>query len=150
MTHQDQIDAFIATLLASITIANGYNTNAGDNVYKQLEYTEHPDIMPSVAWFPGDLQTGLDVGSFPAEMGDVNHLYPISFEGFITDDLDGAAGRMLKADLVKALFSDTYMGGLVEIIDGCKSSVAVQAGDEIFSIVQVGFQVLYTTPYGQE
>lgn len=150
MTHQDQIDAYIATLLATITVANGYNTNAGDNVYKQLQYTEHPDVMPCIPWFPGDLQSGTDVGPFPAEMGQVNHLYPHTWEGFIEDDLDGAAGRMLKADLVKALFSDPYMSGLVEIIDGCKSSVAVQAGDEIFSIVQVSFQVLYTTPYGSE
>ena len=45
---------------------------------------------------------------------------------------------------------DTHFGGLIEIIDSCKSSVAVQPGDEIFSLVQVGFTIFYVTPYGQE
>lgn len=150
MTHQDQIDAFIAALLASITVANGYNTNAGDTVFKELEYIEHSDVVPSISWLPGDLQSGTDVGDIPPEMGMTNHLYPHSLEGYIADELDGTAGRMLKADLIKALFSDPYMAGLIEPLNGCKSSTAVLSGDEVKSCVQVGFQVLYTTPYGQE
>jgi len=150
MTIQAQIDSYIATLLATITIANGYQTAAGAAVYKDLEYTAHPDVMPSIAWFPGELQSGVEVGPVPPEMGEQNHLYPMSWEGFITDTLDGAQGRKLKADLIKALYSDHRFGGLIEILDGCKSSVAVQAGDDIFSIVQVSFTIFYVTPYGQE
>jgi hypothetical protein len=150
MTKQDQIDSFIADLLLTVTGANGYNTDAGAYVFKNLEYTEHPEVMPCIAWFPGDLLTGVEVGPTPPEMGEINHMYPMSWEGFIADDLDGAQGRMLKADLVKALYSDFHFGGLIEIIDGCKSSVAVQAGDEIFSCVQVSFTIFYVTPYGQE
>lgn len=150
MTVQAQIDAYISALLATITVANGYQTDAGASVYKELEYTAHPDIMPSLAWFPGDLQTGVEVGPVPPEMGEINHQYPMSWEGFIADDLDGAAGRKLKADLVKALFSDYRFGGLIEIIDSCKSSVATQKGDGTFSIVQVSFTIFYVTPFGQE
>jgi len=150
MTVQTQIDNYIAALLATITIANGYQTAAGAAVYKDLEYTAHPDVMPSIAWFPGELQSGVEVGPVPPEMGEQNHLYPMSWEGFIADTLDGAQGRKLKADLIKALYSDYRFGGLIEILDGCKSSVAVQAGDDIFSIVQVSFTILYVTPYGQE
>lgn len=150
MTVQEQTDNFIAALLATITTANGYQTNAGAAVYKNLEYTAHPDVMPSIAWFPGDLQSGVDVGPVPAEMGETNHQYPMSWEGFISDTLDGAAGRKLKADLVKALFADPRFGGLIDTIDSCKSSVAVQAGDEIFSIVQVSFTIYYVTPFGLE
>ena len=150
MTVQDQIDSYVANRLATITVANGYNTDAGLNVFKELQYTEHPDVMPSIAWFPGELQTGVEVGPTPPEMGEVNHLYPMSWEGFVADDLDGAQGRLLKADLNKALFADPHFGGLIEIVDGCKSSVAVQAGDEVFSIVQASFTIFYVTPYGQE
>ena len=150
MTVQTQIDNYIAALLATITIANGYQTAAGAAVYKDLEYTAHPDVMPSIDWFPGELQSGVEVGPVPPEMGEQNHLYPMSWEGFIADTLDGAQGRKLKADLIKALYSDYRFGGLIEILDGCKSSVAVQAGDDIFSIVQVSFTILYVTPYGQE
>lgn len=150
MTKQAQIDTYIAVLLASITTANGYQTNAGAAVYKELEYAAHPDVMPSIAWFLGELQSGVEAGPSPPEMGETNHLYPMFWEGFITDTLDGAEGRKLKADLVKALYSDYHFGGLIEIIDGCKSSVAVQAGDDIYSIVQVSFTIFYVTPFGQE
>ncbi len=150
MTIQDQIDSYIAGLLATITTANGYNTDAGAAVYKNLEYTEHPDVMPCIAWFPGGKQTGVEIGPAPPEMGEVNHAYAMSWEGFIADDLDGAQGRLLKADLVKALYADFRFGGLVDVIDGCTSSAAVQAGDEVFSIVQVSFTIFYVTPYGQE
>lgn len=150
MTIQAQIDTYIAALLATITIVNGYQTAAGAAVYKELEYTAHPDVMPSIAWFPGELQSGVEVGPVPPEMGEQNHMYPMSWEGFIADDLDGAEGRKLKADLIKALYSDFRFGGLVEVIDSQKSSVAVQTGDDIFSLVQVSFTIFYVTPYGQE
>lgn len=150
MTVQAQIDAYIAALLATITTVNGYQTDAGAAVYKDLEYTVHPDVMPSIAWFPGEMQSGVEVGPVPPEMGETNHSYPMSWEGFIADTLDGAEGRKLKADLIKELYADFRFGGLIEIIDSCKSSVAVQAGDEIFSIVQVSFTIYYTTPFGQE
>lgn len=150
MTIQDQIDSYIATLLATITIANGYQTDAGAVVYKNLEYTAYPDVMPSLAWFPGELQSGVEIGPVPPEMGETNHLYTMSWEGFIADDLSGTEGRKLKADLIKALYSDYRFGGLIEVLDGCKSSVAVQAGDDVFSIVQVSFTIFYVTPYGQE
>jgi hypothetical protein len=150
MTIQNQIDTYITALLATILTANGYQTDAGAAVYKELEYTAHPDVMPCIAWFPGDLQSGLEVGPVPPELGETNHMYPMSWEGFIADDLDGAAGRMLKADLVKALYEDPRFGGLIEIIDSCKSSVAVQPGDDIFSMVQVSFVIFYVTPFGQE
>lgn len=150
MTTQNLIDTYIAALLATIRTANGYQTDAGANVYKELQYTEHPDIIPAIAWFPGELQSGVEVGPVPPERGEQNHLYPMAWEGFIADDLDGAEGRKLKADLIKALYSDIRFGNQIEIIDSCKSSVAVQAGDDVFSIVQVSFTIFYVTPYGQE
>lgn len=150
MTVQTQIDTYVANLLATITTVNGYSTNAGINVFKELEYTEYPDIMPCIAWFSGDLQSGVEVGPSPPEMGEHNHMYPMSWEGFIADDLAGTQGRLLKADLVRALYSDHHFGGLIEIVDGCKSSVAISSGDETFSIVQVSFTIYYVTPYGQE
>jgi hypothetical protein len=150
MTVQDSIDSYIANLLATIRTTNGYQTSAGASVYRELAYTEYPDVMPCIAWFPGELQSGVEVGPVPPDMGQVNHMYPMSWEGFIADDLTGAAGRKLKADLVKALYADLRFGGLIEIIDSCKSSVAVQAGDEIYSIVQVAFTIFYVTPFGQE
>ncbi len=150
MSVQDAIDTYIGNLLATILTANGYSTSAGADVHKDLEYTIHPDVMPSIAWFPGELQSGVDIGPVSPEMGDTNHIYPMSWEGFVADTLDGAQGRLLKADLVRALYSDPRFGGLIELIDGSKSSVAVQAGDEIYSLVQVSFTIFYVTPYGQE
>lgn len=147
MTTRDQIIARLEQVLSGITVANGYNTDAGLHVYRELEYSEHPDITPSLAWFGGECTSGND-GEVPPCMGEENHLWPINIEGFIDDDLNGSAGESLRVDILRALRMDYTLSGLCEPIENIRSSVAVSAGDEIFSTVQVALTIFYVTAYG--
>jgi hypothetical protein len=147
MTRRDQIIIRLEQVLTGITKAGGYNTDAGLSVHRELQYTEHPDVMPSIAWFGGECVSGND-GDVPPSMGEENHLWAISIEGFIPDDLNGAAGESLRTDIVRAIRSDYTLAGLCEPIENIRSSVAVSAGDDIFSTVQVGMTIFYVTAYG--
>ena len=147
MTVGDGIDARLKQILGSIRVVNGYQTEAGANVYLELEYTEHPDVFPSLVVFRGKLTSGLE-GDTPPELGQENHFYPQSIEGFIVDDKSGTQGRRLLADLQKALRSDNSLGGLAEQIQTIEGSTAIQQGDDVYSLVQLSFVVFYVTAWG--
>ncbi len=147
MTIKEQIDSRIETILAGIRIVNGFQTDAGANVFKNLEYTERPDVIPCIAWFPGEMSSGAD-GDTPPSLGEENHFYPVTVEGYIADDKRGTSGEQLRTDIVRALRADNTLGGLAEQIQEVKSSLAVQEGDEVFSLVQVSFTIFYVTPWG--
>ena len=146
---RDQIITRLGQVLSGITKANGYNTDAGLHVYRELQYTEHPDVMPSICWFGGESTSGND-GDVPPCMGETNHLWPISIEGFISDDLDGAEGEKLRQDIEKALWSDVTLSGLCEPIESMRSSVSVSAGDDIFGMVKTDLTIFYVTARGAD
>lgn len=159
MSIADQIDTYIKTQLAKIRtgqtitgfLGNVYTfqTDAGQLVDKHLEYTEHPDDMPSIVFYTGKNDTAMD-GDVPPELGMENHLQECSIEGFIADDKAGTQGDALKVDISVAIKADPYFGGLIEQFSGFSTDSSVQVGDTVFSIVKVGFSVLYTAPFGSE
>lgn len=150
MTRSAAIKTAVTQLLSGVTVANGYQTDAGLHVFRELEYTERPDVIPCIAWYGGETGSGNN-GDVPPCMGEENHLWPLSIEGFISDDLNGVEGEKLRTDLVKALRSDYTLGGLCEPIENIRSSVSVTAGgDDITSTVTVNTTVLYVTTYGED
>jgi hypothetical protein len=148
VSRKTDIDARLADDFADITVAGGYNTDAGQHVYWELEYTEHPEVIPSLALFRGEQVSGFG-GDVPAGLGEENHQYPFHVEGFIEDDKLGTNGEKLRADIVRRLRQDPTLGGLAEEIQQISSSVAVQQGEEVFSCVQVSFTVFYVTLIGE-
>jgi hypothetical protein len=149
MTIKAQIDSYLDTLLAGILQANGYRTDAGADVFRELEYTERPDVTPCLIIYRGEHTSGVE-GDIPPGIGEANNFYPIGVEGFIDDTKDGAEGEKLRADIVRALRSDPLFGGLTEPLIDIKSSTSVQQGEEVFSCVQVAFTVFYVTAFGEE
>lgn len=159
MTKADQIDTYIKTQLAKIRVGTTittflgdtytFKTDAGQLVDKHLEYTEHPDAMPGIVFYTGKNDSDLN-GDVPPELGMENHLQECSIEGFIADDKAGTQGDALKIDISVAIKADPWFGGLVEQFSGFSTDSAIQVGEEVFSIVRVGFSVLYTTPFGSE
>jgi hypothetical protein len=159
MTIADQIDAYLRTQLVkirvgqTITLLNGtvyaFRTDAGRLVDKQLEYTEHPDDMPSIAFYTGKNSRSFD-GETTAELGMENHALEVSVEGFISSDKGGTEGDNLALDIVCALKADPWWGGLLIGMDGFQTETAVQVGDEVYSLVKAGFNAIYTAPFGSE
>lgn len=159
MTVADQIHQYIKAQLAKIRIgqqivlSNGavhtFQTDAGTLVDTNLEYTEHPDIMPSLVYYPGENTISTDRDPEP-ELGMENHHQPFSVEGFISCDKAGTEAGQLKQDIVCALRADPWFGGLIEDLPGFTSDYSVQVGEDVFAIVKVSAQALYTVPFGSE
>lgn len=151
MSVESQILDLLETALETVFIANGYQTDAGTNVFKNLEYQTAPEssIFPCIIYFPGELQGGIE-GEIPPCMGEQNNFLPIRLEGYINDDERGTAGQKLKEDLRKILTALGYFGGLVELIQGYKSASEVQPGaDGFWSAVSADFTIFYVTPWGE-
>jgi len=157
MTIADQIDTYIKTQLAKIrlghqiTLFNGAvytcQTDAGQLVDKHMEYTEHPDDMPSIVMYTGKNTTILDD---TVELGMENHTLEVSLEGFIESDKAGTEGGLLSQDITCAMKADPYFGGLIIELQNYEVDQAIQVGDVVFTIVKVSFNVLYTAPFGSE
>jgi len=159
MTIADQIDIYLKTQLAkirtgqTITLFNGtvytFRTDAGLLVDKHLEYTEHPDARPSIAFFTGKNVTSTDGDPAP-ELGMENHTLSITVQGFIESDKAGTEGDDLKLDLVSALRGDPWWNGLIVDVQNFTTDSAVSVGDIVYTDVNITFDVLYTAPFGSE
>lgn len=157
MTVADQLDTYIKTQLAkirlgqNITLFNGtvysFRTDAGRLVDKHLEYTEHPDDMPSIVFYTGKNTTILDD---TVELGAENHQLEISVEGFVACDKAGTEGDNLKQDITAAIKADPFWSGLILEIRDFVTDSAVQVGDVVFTVVNAKFSVIYTAPFGSE
>lgn len=151
MTKHEQILAALETLLRGITESNGFSCNAGDKVWRNLEYQSQPPEKPCLILYPQTVTDSLG-GETPPSQGEENHFLPIEIEGFITDDERGSCAEGLRGDIAKAIKSDTYLGGLTE---GFESSITSEARTEnagkdgFLGFVLVKFTILYVTLYGE-
>lgn len=150
MSAYDNIVSYLEALLGQISLANGYRTDAGTKVWKNLEYKTAPAGMPCSILYPGAVSDTLG-GDPPPSQGEENHLLPISIEGFIHDSERGDQGEALRQDFLQALKTDCYFGGLTEGFHGdiSSSSTIEDAGDEgLIGFVKVDATILYVTAYG--
>lgn len=140
------LEAALKTVLA----ANGYQTDAGMNAYKNLEYETQPEasIWPCIIYFPGELQSGFE-GEVPPSLGEQNNFLPVRIESFILDDERGTNGQKLKEDHRKAVTAAGTFGGLVELVEGYSSKAEVKPGSESYwSYVATEFTLFFVTPWG--
>lgn len=158
MTTKDSIETRIKELLAairqgaSVTVYGTdytFQTDAGANVYTELEHTEYPDTLPQLSFFRGELISGEDVIE-DVMSGEIGHSYAVKINGAITDTKDGAEGDRLRTDIVKTLQSDPTLSGLCQHLTTITSSSAVGQGEEVISIVEVTLTYQYTTALGGE
>lgn len=157
MSVADQIDSYIRERLAmiregaTVSLFGGrsytFQTDAGQIVDKHLEYTEHPDDMPALAFFTGKNTTIVDD---TVELGMENHLQEFSIEGFIACDKAGTEGDQLREDLATLRSADPWWGGLILELQNVETDIAIQVGDEVFAIVKFSAAALYTVPFGSE
>lgn len=152
MSRYDDIIAWYLALLATIEVANGYNTDGGFQVYLNLEYQEHPKDFPTTILLPGDVNDSLS-GDTPAGAGEENHFLPLVIEGWIKDNAKGEQGQLLRQDYLRAIKADQFANGLTEGFDGNVSSSVeqVDGGEEgLLSFVKIEFSIFYVTAWGSE
>lgn len=110
-THEQRIIEAIADRLRAISVASGYQTDAGAQVYRGLVQWDERDPLPLVCVHPGEIS---------AENGITNTAIvnlPIQISGVAaaTPDNPGDAAQVLCGDLQQALFApgDFRLGGLL-------------------------------------
>lgn len=157
MSIADQIDTYLRSRLslirkgASIPLFGdreySCQTDAGQQVDKNLEYTEHPDILPSVVYYTGPNTTMVDD---TVELGMENHLQEVSVEGFIECDKAGTEADQLRLDIAAALRGDPWWNGLILELQDIKTDISIQNGEDVFAVVKFSANALYTCPFGSE
>lgn len=152
MSAYADILAAIEARLGQILVANGYRTDAGAAVWKNLEYQTAPPQKPCLIYYPGELSDSLDGDPAPGA-GEENHLLPVEIEGFISDTERGDAAEALKLDILQALKADPYFGGLTEGWSGAitSSSTVEDGGAEGFiGFAKASVTLFYVTPWGSD
>lgn len=150
MSKELDILTALETALNGITVAGGYQTDAGTNVFKNLEYETAPEssLWPCCIYFPGELSSGYE-GDIPPALGEQNNFLPILLEGFILDDERGTNGQKLKEDFRKMITAAGSFGNRVEEVTSYKSDLEVKPGAEgYWSYVSASFVLFYVTPWG--
>jgi len=151
MSTELDILNILETTLRGVTVSNGYQTDAGSSVFKNLEYETAPenDLWPCSIYFPGELTSGTD-GDTPPELGEQNNFLPIQLEGYVVDDERGTAGQQLKEDWRKAITAAGYFNGLAERVQDYKTSAEVRPGAEgYWSYVSASFTIFFVTTWGE-
>lgn len=151
MSAELDILTALEAALKAVLMVNGYQTDAGTNVYKNLEYETQPEdaIWPCNIYFPGELQSGFE-GDVPPSLGEQNNFLPIRIESFILDDERGANGQKLKEDLRKAVTAAGTFGGLVELVERYSSRTEVKPGSESYwSYIETEFTLFFVTAWGE-
>jgi hypothetical protein len=156
MSIAEQLDPYVKEQLQKIRIGQNipiyglgsytFRTDAGQLVDKQMEYTEHPNDMPSIVFYSGKHRSTTE----GAELGMEIHQQEISIEGFIACDKAGSEGDDLKADITAAIKSDPWFGSRIDQLLNYETDVAIQVGDAVFSVVKVSFTASYSALYGSE
>ena len=160
MTIADQITAYLETRLAliregnSITLPSGFEwlfaCDAGASVFVNLEYQERPEEMPALVLYVGKGNSSQFGGVIDPEIGMEAFTRPISIEGFISCDKRGSEGWQLLSDIAAAVKSDQTCGGLIDLVDGWETDMAIQDDENVFAVVSVKFNAIYQVPIGTE
>lgn len=157
-SRYDDILTAIQARLAGISQASGFRTDAGFQVWKNLEYQTAPPNLPCVIYYPGTVSDTVE-GDVPPSLGEENHFLPLKIDGVIRDTERGDQAEALKQDILRAFKSDPYFGGLTEGFSGAITSsskvVPAAESDEMITegflgFVEVEVTIFYVTAYGAE
>lgn len=142
------IAAAVATRLATITRANGYNTDAGLHVWRGRTAIDTAEL-PSLTLFEQEDQVEAQrIIDSPAPTSiDTNLLLPLIIEGSAVCDPDhpNVTGHALVADIKRALFSaDLKWGGLATHTRYLGRTLGPREGGDDIVTVTVQIRIGYT------
>lgn len=146
MSRYEQILAAVEAAVGQISIAGGYNTDAGLRVYRNLEYQSAEATRPFIAVHPGETTDSL-TGETPPSLGEENHSLSLTIEGVTDDSERGESAEALRQDLLRALKIDPFFGGLAEGFDRITSKASVEDGGEegFVGVAAVHLNLQYVT-----
>lgn len=142
-----QILTSLSALLATITTANGFRTNVGQNVE---EWDETP-LDPDLETLRIEYRDESGEQSYEA-VGEHLHIMPVTFRILCQNNTAGSALSTLRsalADLYQALYADVTLGGLCQDInqDGEARQFYGEKADRAAG-AEIRYRIEYTTSPG--
>jgi len=155
-TQRQQIIDRIKTKLALITVANGYNSNAGSDIFEWLTNEEIDATMcPCTTIEDGDGTIEEQSGSMSGmDMQSLSIKITITQLSLVSRETAAAAARLALADISKVLRDDIQipvLGGLASRV--IREAVPIQVwvtGDGYFSAGQINATIKYKTKFMDE
>lgn len=146
-----QILTKLDTRLKTILVANGYNTNAGQRVYRGRKSFDWGDaaLFPAISVFDPEERCE----SLHEERNDYLLVFHVEAHGFASASNPADLAHDLIADIKKALFiySDQTLGGLVVSFEykGREIQLPEDAGSvvSVRVVAEVKYPELYGDPY---
>ena len=131
----------LSTLLQTVLVTNGYETDAGSNVYGWHDTPLDPAALPALGWRDTDLKTP------EAGQTDVHNMTVEIDAVVVKTSAVTAMGQMRKltADVVKVLGSDLTLGGLAQDIHQITEEIQVEHDDKKIMTATLTFEVIWTS-----
>ena len=149
-SKREQIIQALIAQLATISIANGYETELGNRIARGKRQAPKKDELPAIVIREGKATTDATVNAgFDATTLRVELAARDRFDESIENSY-GRANKML-ADMVKALGNDPTLGGLTIDTTVVEDNIGVE--DKEFSIagvdvsVDIKFRTFHLNPY---
>ncbi len=136
---RQQIMTALITRLQTITVANGYETNVGDNVndwhVSNFQETELPAMDVRDANESTEVRGGFHQNTLSVEI-----------ETKVSGTTSATIMRDIIADVVKAIGTDTSFGGLVQnVLPVQNTTVELDQKDKRIASILQSFDIIYLT-----
>lgn len=143
MSVRQSIVTALDTRLKTILIANGYQTNLGN----QVEAWRSRDLEKGEAYFLTYRDTTNPKTQEEVAIGTHEHALTLELEALVVGGTSAATGRKMISDLLKALGVDKTLGGVVPYgLSVDSDELVVDKGTKTFSEVKVVVTAPYSTP----
>lgn len=141
MSKRQQIVDAIETRMKTILTANGYATNAGQHVYVWPTTARADSELPALLIFDTTAEINEDGGI----IGKFQHTLEINIVAEASGSTSRTVVRSMIADIFKAIGTDEYFGGLVEVTSQPSHGINLEQGDKLYGAGIVRFSVTYRT-----
>ena len=140
VSKRQQIVDAIDARLKTITTANGYNTDAGNNVFEWRSYPlDENSELPALVYRDTEEIESLAVGGYQL------HTLTIEIEGYVVGANAARDLRALIADVIKAIGTDLTWGGLAEDTRPVEESIEIDQEERKIAGAVIRIEIDYRT-----
>lgn len=142
--RQQIIDA-LAIRLHTITLVNGYATNAGVNVFVWRKHPVTPAETPCLLVQDGELNR-----EYGVTIAKVKNTLTCNILALTVDSKASTPelARMMEEDIVKCMATWDTAGGLADRLLVTKSSPSMEQHEQMVGMVQITVEIVYTCDRG--
>ena len=137
-SKRQQIVTAIDARLKTIRVVNGYETNAGNNVYEWRSSAMIESELPGLIYRDTQETEALSIGYQV-------HTLTIEIEGYVVGNAAPANLRKLIADVIKAIGVDSLWSALAEDTRSVEETIQVEQEERRIAGTRIKIEVDYRT-----